>query len=119
MSQQSVNYNLNSVTTEQEQKSSSWASPEEPAVPDVGRPEQADPGFVYIVANSVLNLLSPYIIGHTVDDYIQHGDFHGVLVNAGCCWSSIFFAFATRYLADQADGGYGQRILLPYVIHLL
>ncbi|HZE86280.1 MAG TPA: ABC transporter ATP-binding protein, partial [Puia sp.] len=111
MSQQSVNYNLNSVTTGQEQKSSSWASLKSLLSLMSGDRNKLILAFVYIVANSVLNLLSPYIIGHTVDNYIQHGNFHGVLVNAGWLLVIYFFAFATRYLQTRLMGGYGQRIL--------
>lgn len=106
-----MNYNLNSVTTGQQQKSSSWASLKSLLALMSGDRNKLILAFAYIVSNSVLNLLSPLIIGHTVDKYIQNGDFHGVLINAGWLLVIYFLAFATRYLQTRLMGGYGQRIL--------
>ena len=110
MSPRNPNYNLNSEAGPQ-QKVSTWASLTGLLALMSGDRQTLILSFVNIVANSVLNLLSPLIIGHTVDQYIQHHDFNGVLRNAGWLLLIYFAAFATRYFQTRLMGGYGQRIL--------
>src|SRR5450432_4278649 len=110
MSPRNPNYNLNSVSTPQKQ-ASTWASLRGLLALMSGDRTTLISAFINIVANSVLNLLSPLIIGHTVDRYIQHHDFDGVLRNAGWLLLIYFLAFATRYFQTRLMGGYGQRIL--------
>jgi ATP-binding cassette subfamily B protein len=110
MSPRNPNYNLNSVTAPQK-KTSTWASLRSLLALMSGDRPTLILAFINIVANSVLNLLSPLIIGHTVDRYIQHHDFDGVLRNAGWLLLIYFLAFATRYYQTRLMGGYGQRIL--------
>jgi ATP-binding cassette subfamily B protein len=110
MSQQPQNYNLNS-TTAPKPKNSTWSSLRSLLALMSGDRPKLILAFVNIVINSVLNLLSPYIIGYTIDHYIQNKDFHGVLVNSGWLLVIYFFAFITRYFQTKLMGGYGQRIL--------
>ncbi len=64
-----------------------------------------------IILNSTLNLVGPVIVGHTVDDYIQNGDYHGVLVNTG--WLLLIYSVAlfSTYGQTRLMGGVGQRVL--------
>jgi ATP-binding cassette, subfamily B, bacterial len=110
MSQRKPNYDLNSVT-DQKQKVSTWASLRSLLALMSGDRQKLVLAFICIVVNSVLNLLSPLIIGHTIDKYIQHHDFNGVLRNAGWLLGIYFLAFITRYFQTRLMGGYGQRIL--------
>ena len=64
-----------------------------------------------IIANAVLNLLGPYIIGHTIDTYLVNKDYHGVLKNAGILLIMYMFAFVASYLQTKIMGGVGQRML--------
>jgi ATP-binding cassette subfamily B protein len=64
-----------------------------------------------ILLNSSLNLLGPFLIGHTIDKYIQTKQFHGVLVFAGILLSMYLVAFFTSYFQTQLMGGVGQRII--------
>jgi ATP-binding cassette subfamily B protein len=64
-----------------------------------------------ILANSGLTLLGPYIIGHTIDKYVMHKDFHGVLVNAGLMVCISFVAFGASYTQTRLMGGISQRML--------
>lgn len=67
--------------------------------------------FSAILINSGLNLLNPYIMGHTIDKYIVNKDYHGVLVNAGVLLGMALIAFAASYLQTRVMGGVGQRML--------
>jgi ATP-binding cassette, subfamily B, bacterial len=110
MNQPRQNYDLNSDAGP-ERKVSTWASLRGLLALMSGDRTVLILAFINIVANSVLNLLSPLIIGLTIDRYIQHHDFNGVLRNAGWLLLIYFLALATRYYQTRLMGGYGQRIL--------
>ncbi|MEO3403500.1 ABC transporter ATP-binding protein [Mucilaginibacter sp. CAU 1740] len=67
--------------------------------------------FFIILANSTLNLLGPLIIGHTIDNYVEHKDFHGVLRNAAILLAMYSIALFTSYKQTTLMGGVGQRML--------
>ena len=64
-----------------------------------------------ILTNSTMNLLNPYIIGRTIDKYIIHKDYHGVLMNTVLLISMALIAFAASYTQTRMMGGVGQRML--------
>ena len=64
-----------------------------------------------IIANSVLNLMGPFIIGFTIDKYVMHKNYHGVLVWAGILLAMYMVAFVASYLQTRLMGGVGQRML--------
>ncbi|MGF7072972.1 ABC transporter ATP-binding protein [Mucilaginibacter sp. R-33] len=67
--------------------------------------------FFAILTNSSLNLLGPLIIGHTIDKYVQHKDFNGVLHNAAILFCMYLVALFTSYKQTTLMGGVGQRML--------
>jgi ATP-binding cassette subfamily B protein len=67
--------------------------------------------FFAILVNSSLNLLGPLIIGHTIDKYVQHKDFSGVLHNAAILICMYLVALFTSYKQTTLMGGVGQRML--------
>ena len=67
--------------------------------------------FVAILATSVLTLLSPIIISHTIDTYIQHKDFHGVLVFAAILLVVNIAQLVSSYIQTKTMGGVGRRTL--------
>ncbi|AYL95770.1 ABC transporter ATP-binding protein [Mucilaginibacter celer] len=67
--------------------------------------------FFIIIANSALNLLGPLIIGHTIDNYVQHKNFDGVLRNAAILLAMYATALFTSYKQTTLMGGVGQRML--------
>jgi ATP-binding cassette, subfamily B, bacterial len=67
--------------------------------------------LVAILINSGLNLFSPYIIGRTIDKYVMHKDYQGVLMNAGLLVGIALLAFGTSYAQTRLMGGIGQRML--------
>jgi ATP-binding cassette subfamily B protein len=64
-----------------------------------------------ILTNSAMNLLNPYIIGRTIDKYIVHKDYHGVLVNTGLLIVMALIAFGASSTQTRMMGGVGQRML--------
>ena len=64
-----------------------------------------------ILTNSAMNLLNPYIIGLTIDKYIMHKDYHGVLMNTVLLICMALIAFAASYTQTRMMGGVGQRML--------
>jgi len=64
-----------------------------------------------IVANSVLNLLNPFVVGYTIDHYIIHKNYHGVVLNAGLLLLMALGAFFASYFQTRMMGGVGQRML--------
>lgn len=67
--------------------------------------------LISILTNSTLNLLGPFLIGYTIDHYIQHKQFNGVLLFAGILMAMYVVSFATSYFQTQLMGGVGQRII--------
>jgi ATP-binding cassette subfamily B protein len=67
--------------------------------------------FVAILATSVLTLLSPVIISYTIDTYIQHKDFQGVLVFAAILLVVNIAQLVSSYTQTKTMGGVGRRTL--------
>ncbi|MDP4149325.1 MAG: ABC transporter ATP-binding protein [Bacteroidota bacterium] len=111
MNPQARNYNLNAIAASAPKKPSTWASLKSLLALMSGDRPKLILAFLNIVVNSVLNLLSPLIIGLTIDHYITHRDFDGVLRNGAILLGIYGLAFATRYFQTTLMGGYGQRIL--------
>ncbi|CAN5371609.1 ABC transporter ATP-binding protein [soil metagenome] len=55
--------------------------------------------------------MGPLIIGHAIDKYVQHKNYHGVLINAGILLVMFLAALVTSYLQTTLMGGVGQRML--------
>ncbi|AWI24588.1 ABC transporter ATP-binding protein [Flavobacterium pallidum] len=64
-----------------------------------------------ILLNSTLNLLGPYLIGHTIDVYIQNKEYHGVLVYSTILLAMYLTGLFTSYFQTKLMGGVGQRML--------
>lgn len=64
-----------------------------------------------ILVNASLSLMGPFLIGHTIDTYIQTRQFHGVIVFSGILFSIYLTILLTGYLQTKLMGGVGQRLL--------
>lgn len=67
--------------------------------------------FAAIFITSAASLSSPYIISQTVDHYISHGDYSGVVRNGMILLGIYLVALVTSYLQTRTMGGVGRRIL--------
>jgi len=105
-----MNYNLNSLPVT-EGRTSTWAGLK--SLLQLVKEERKTLiiAFSAILLNSSLNLLGPYLIGHTIDKYIQTKQYHGVLVFSGILLAMYAVAFVTSYFQTQLMGGVGQRII--------
>lgn len=66
-----------------------------------------------ILVNSSLNLLGPYIVGQTINNYMQgaHKDYNGVIRNGVVLMAMFLTALVSGYLQTKLMGGIGQRML--------
>jgi ATP-binding cassette subfamily B protein len=64
-----------------------------------------------ILLNSTLNLLGPLLIGYAIDRYVQHKQYHGVLIVSGILLCMYLVALFTSYFQTNLMGSIGQRML--------
>jgi ATP-binding cassette, subfamily B, bacterial len=106
-----MNYNLSQTATQSEQKKSTLAALKK--LLGLIREERQTLilAMIAILVNAGLSLLGPYLIGYTIDTYIQSKQFHGVIVFTGLLLGIYMVAFVTNYLQMILMGGVGQRML--------
>jgi len=106
-----MNYNLNQPSDKAEQKTSNLASLRK-LITLIGEERRnLTIAFGAIFINAGLSLLGPYLIGYTIDTYIQTKQYHGVLVFAGILLALYIVAFVVNYSQMRMMGGIGQRML--------
>jgi ATP-binding cassette, subfamily B, bacterial len=106
-----MNYNLYRQTDNLEQKKAGIASLKKLIKIIGGERNNLVLALMAIFINAVLSLLGPYLIGYTIDTYVQSKQFHGVLVFSGILFTLYTFAFVSNYLQMRMMGGIGQRML--------
>ena len=106
-----MNYNLNQQSDKKPLKTSNLAALRK-LISIIGE-ERSNLAiaFAAIFLNAGLNLLGPWLIGHTIDNYIQTKQYHGVLVFSGILLSLYVLAFFVNYVQMRMMGGIGQRML--------
>ncbi|HEY0177845.1 MAG TPA: ABC transporter transmembrane domain-containing protein, partial [Pedobacter sp.] len=105
-----MNYNLNSLPAGKE-KSSTWSGLKSLLKLVEQERRNLILAVCAILLNSSLNLLGPFLIGHTIDKYIQTRQYHGVLVFSGILLTMYVVAFVSSYFQTKLMGGVGQRII--------
>jgi ATP-binding cassette subfamily B protein len=106
-----MNYNLNQALEKGEQKVSNFASLKK-LLTLIGEERlNLIKAFTAIFLNAGLSLLGPYLIGYTIDKYIQTKQYHGLLVFAGILLGIYIIAFFVNYAQMRMMGGIGQRML--------
>lgn len=105
-----MNYNLNELFDEKPQKST-YAGLKKLVQLITHEKKNLILAFLAILINSILNLLGPFLIGHTIDKYVVTKDFNGVLLFSGILLTMYLLALVTSYLQTQLMGGVGQRML--------
>lgn len=104
-----MNYNLNKA--ENSQKIDTWQAAKKLWPLLVEEKKIMIVALLAVVINSLLNLIAPRLIAHTVDTYIIQGDYQGVLVFAAIILVLYLFGLVTSYLQTRLMGGVGQRVL--------
>jgi ATP-binding cassette, subfamily B, bacterial len=67
--------------------------------------------FAAIFLNAGISLLGPYLMGYTIDTYVQAKNYHGVLLFAGILLVMYVIAFIVNYAQMRMMGGIGQQML--------
>jgi ATP-binding cassette subfamily B protein len=107
----STNYNLNDTPVKDAKKPSNLAA--------LGKlvnllPEQRGKliwALIVILGWSILTMVGPYIVGITINDYILHKDYSGVLRNCGWLLLLYCFVLVLVYLRTILMGEFGQHLL--------
>ncbi len=106
-----MNYNLNQASDKTEQKISNLASLRK-LITLIGEERRnLIIAFAAIFLNAGLSLVGPYIVGYTIDTYIQAKQYHGVLVFSGILLTLYVIAFVVNSIQMRMMGGIGQRML--------
>jgi len=105
-----MNYNLNKLS-EQEKKTSTYAGLKSLLKLIEHERKNLWKALVFILLNSAVNLTGPFLIGYTIDKYVQHKNYHGVLVFSGILLVMYLIGLFTSYSQTIVMGSVGQRML--------
>jgi ATP-binding cassette, subfamily B, bacterial len=106
-----MNYNLNQASDKAEQKISNLAALRK-LITLIGEERRnLIIAFIAIFFNACLSLLGPYLVGYTIDKYVQTKIYSGVLLFAGILLALYLVAFVVNYAQMRMMGGIGQRML--------
>lgn len=106
-----MNYNLNQVSEKFTGKRPVFASLRKLITIISGERRNLNIALGAILLNAALNLLGPYLVGYTIDHYVQTKDYHGVLLFSGILLIMYITAFGVNYAQMRMMGGIGQRML--------
>ena len=67
--------------------------------------------FFVMMLNAGITMLTPYVIGYTIDHYIQSGQYRGLMIFSGLLLVMYIVWASTEYLQTKLMGGVGQRML--------
>jgi len=106
-----MNYNLNEAASKTEQKKSTLTALKKLLGLIKEEKRTLIIAMIIILINAGLSLLGPFLIGHTIDTYIQSKQYHGVILFSGILLCMYITVFITNYLQITIMGGVGQRML--------
>jgi len=106
-----MNYNLLQSAPSADQKKSTLAALRK--LLDLIREEKRTVtlALIIILINAGLSLLGPYLIGHTIDTFIQAKQYDGVIRYSILLFVIYLTAFGTNYMQMNMMGGVGIRML--------
>jgi len=106
-----MNYDLNKEPGNEDQRLPFFASMRKMVSIIGGEGRRLTFAFIAIFLNAGLNLLGPYLVGYTIDNFVQEKNYQGVLVYAGILLAMYITAFFVNYIQMLLMGGIGQRML--------
>ena len=106
-----MNYNLNRQSDKEAKKLPVLVSLKKLITIISGERRNLAIAFGAIFLNAGLTLTGPYLVGYTIDTYVQAKNYHGVLVFAGILLVMYALAFIVNYAQMRMMGGIGQRML--------
>jgi ATP-binding cassette, subfamily B, bacterial len=106
-----MNYNLNKATNQTQQKMSTYAALRKLLALISDEKKNLLYAFIAILFNSSINLTGPFLIGYTIDRYVQTKQYHGVIIYSGLLLGMYMAGLGASYLQTKLMGGVGQRTL--------
>jgi ATP-binding cassette subfamily B protein len=106
-----MNYNLNQASEKAEGKLPVLRSLRKLITIISGERRNLTIAFAAIFINAGLSLIGPYMVGYTIDTYVQVKNYHGVLVFSAILLIMYITAFIVNYAQMRMMGGIGQRML--------
>ena len=106
-----MNYNLNRPPEREVRKLPFLASLKKLVSIISGERRNLTIAFGAIFLNAGLSLMGPYMVGYTIDNFVQTKNYHGVLLFSGILLSMYVIAFIVNYAQMRMMGGIGQRML--------
>ncbi len=67
--------------------------------------------FIVMALNSGIAMLTPYLIGYTIDHYIQTKMYRGLMIFSGILLGLFIISAVTDYMQTKIMGSIGQRML--------
>ena len=104
-----MNYNLNAE--KEEKKRRGFKTLKSLVANMVEEKRVLTTAFIAMILTALLNLAGPILIGHTVDNFIQTGQYHGLMVFSGILLATYIIALFAGYLQTKLMGNVGQRML--------
>ena len=106
-----MNYDLNRPSGKKVRKLTVLASLRKLITIISGERRNLTIAFAAIFLNAGLTLMGPYLVGYTIDTYVQAKNYHGVFLFAGILLTMYITAFIVNYAQMRMMGGIGQRML--------
>lgn len=105
-----MNYNLNE-TVDHKKKVSTWPALRNLLQLIAHEKKNLVLAFTIILLNAIINLIGPLLIGYTIDRYVQHNDYNGVLVFSSILLVIYLMGLFTSYFQTKIMGSISQRML--------
>lgn len=106
-----MNYDLNQAPVGKGKKMAPLASLKKLLTIIGGERSNLIKALTAILLNAALTLSGPFLLGYTIDKYIQTKNFHGVLLFSGILLAVYLLAYLVNYAQMRMMGGIGQRML--------
>ncbi len=106
-----MNYNLNKPDKDKIHKTSAWRAAKKMWPLIVEEKKIIIVAFIAVIVNSVLSLIAPRLIAHTIDTYVLKHNYQGVLLFSGIILALYLVGLVTSYVQVRLMGGVGQRVL--------
>lgn len=106
-----MNYNLNRPSEKETEKLPLFVSLRKLITIISGERRNLTIAFGAIFLNAGLSLMGPYLVGYTIDTYVQTKNYHGVLLFSGILLAMFISAFIVNFGQMRMMGGIGQRML--------
>lgn len=107
-----MNYNLNSLFENRDKKKSALNALRSLLKYAADDKKILVMAFIAMAISAVFLLLGPYLIGHTVDNYVRTKMYHGVLIFSGILLVMYILSSITSYIQTKLMGTFGQHMLL-------